>query len=127
MKALLAMLCGAVAVTSAAAAPRQVVGYAGVLGEWELVATVDEAAGPAGGEFHGPVTLSHVGLCTQDGPERRSGEIRLQLSPSQLKAKLSLSEGECTYTGRGSEGFDGTLICPGRPNTPLKLWLRSVE
>ena len=81
-------------------APRQVFGYAGVLGEWELTATVTEK--PPGGpkEFSGPVSMKHVGICTQDGPEEKTGEIRFQISAlsSQLDATLLVEGLECTYS-----------------------------
>ena len=37
--------------------------------------------------------MKHVGICTQDGPEEKSGEIRLQLSAwlGRLNAKLSVA------------------------------------
>ena len=46
----------------------QVIGHAGHLGEWKLSATVDGNAGRI--KFSGPLTMTHVGMCTQDGPER---------------------------------------------------------
>jgi hypothetical protein len=48
----------------------QVIGYAGVLGEWELTATAKQAL-PTRSEFVGPLTMTHVGICTQDEPRRR--------------------------------------------------------
>ena len=84
MKALLlALALGAVATPGQSL---EVVGYAGVLGEWELTATVTESQSRRAGEFSGPVTMTHVGICTQDGPERKTGEIRVQMSASRLNA-----------------------------------------
>jgi hypothetical protein len=107
--------------TSAAAETRQVVGYAGVLGEWELVADVSEAST---GEFSGPATMTHVGLCTQDGPERKLGDIRLRIGASRLNATLSLAGIECTYSASLSDAYKGQMSCPGRAPEPLTLWLR---
>jgi len=103
---------------------REVVGYAGVLGEWEVTASVTEAEPGRAGEFSGPVTLSHVGLCTQDGPERKSGDIRLRVSASRLDATLSLAGIECTYSASLSDAYKGQMRCPGRAAQPLTLWLR---
>jgi hypothetical protein len=107
--------------TSAAAETRQVVGYAGPLGEWELTADVSEATA---GEFSGPATMTHVGLCTQDGPEQQSGDIRLRLSASRLNATLTLAGVECAYSASLSDAYKGQISCPGRPPQPLTLWLR---
>jgi hypothetical protein len=109
---------------AAQAQTRQVIGYAGVLGEWELVATVTEAGSPRGGELSGAATMTHVGICTQDEPERKTGEIRLQMSASRLSATLSLAGEECTYSGQLSDAYKGQMTCPGRPALPLILWVR---
>jgi len=102
----------------------EVIGYAGVLGEWELTGTVTENASRRAGEFTGPVTLTHVGICTQDGPERKIGEIRLQMSAERLSATLSLAGLECTYSARLSDAYKGRMICPDRPALPLTLFVR---
>jgi hypothetical protein len=33
-------------------------------------------------EYGGLLTMKHVGLCTQEGPEEKTGEIRFHLSGS---------------------------------------------
>jgi hypothetical protein len=111
---------------SAAAEPREVFGYGGELGEWELSATVTEKASSHGREFSGPLTMTHVGICTQDGPEQKTGEIRLQLSgaPTRLSATLLVAGVECAYSGQLSDFYSGTLTCPGRAGVPLKLWVK---
>lgn len=115
----------ALAIALAAFATRaqalEVVGYAGVLGEWELTADVSEGNA---GEFSGPAAMTHVGLCTQDGPERMSGDIRLRVFASRLNATLSLAGIECTYSASLSDAYKGQMTCPGRPPQPLTLWLR---
>ena len=124
MRALLLLVAGALSVPSAAAEPREVIGYVGVLGEWELIATVAESGSRSAGEFSGPLTMTHVGICTQDGPERKSGAIRLSMSASRLNATLSLDGVECTYAARLSDAYKGQMNCPDRPAVPLTLWVR---
>jgi hypothetical protein len=118
-------------VTGALAAPAQaeslqVVGYAGVLGEWELTATVTEKARLLSREFTGPLSMKHVGICTQDGPEEKTGEIRFQISAlsSQLDATLLVEGVACTYSARLSDPYSGLMACPDREAVPLKLWLK---
>ena len=80
----------------------QVIGYSGYLGEWELTATVTEKTPGRTNEYSGPLMMKHVGLCTQDGPEEKTGEMRFQIlaSSSQLHATLSVAGVECSYSGR---------------------------
>ena len=112
--------------TAANAGPREVFGYAGELGEWELVATVTDKTLPAGSEFSGPLTMTHVGICTQDGPEKRSGEIRFQItdSSSRLNATMVLAGVECSFNGKRSDFYSGAMICADRRVFPLKLWVK---
>src|ERR1700720_2461297 len=112
--------------TPASAQSLQVVGYSGYLGEWELTATVTETASGPKKEYSGPLTMRHVGMCTQDGPEEKTGEMRLQISASssQLNATFSVAGVECTYSGRLADSYTGTMDCPDRQAVPLKLWVR---
>ena len=104
----------------------EVIGYAGYLGEWELIATVTEAASGRTKQYSGPLTMKHVGICTQDGPEEKAGEMRFQISASssQLNATLSLAGVECAYSGRLSDSYTGTMTCPDREAVPLRLWVK---
>jgi hypothetical protein len=118
-------------VTGALAAPAearslQVVGYAGVLGEWELTATVTETSRLWGKQFSGPLSMKHVGICTQDGPEEKTGEIRFQISTlsSQLDATLLVDGIACSYSAGLSDPTSGLMTCPDREAVPLKLWLK---
>lgn len=121
----LAVMLGAV-VAPASAQALEVFGYAGVLGEWELTATVMENTSRRTKEFSGPVTMTHVGLCTQDGPEEKSGEIRLQLwgLPSRLNATILVGGVACSYSGKLSDFYSGMMTCPDREAVPLKLWVK---
>ena len=121
----LAVMLGALA-APASALSLEVFGYAGVLGEWELTATVTENASRRTKDFSGPVTMTHVGLCTQDGPEKKAGEMRLQLSGSrsQLNATILVAGVACSYSGKLSDFYTGMMTCPDRDAVPLKLWVK---
>jgi hypothetical protein len=110
----------------ASAQSLQVVGYSGYLGEWELTATVTETASGHKKDYSGPLTMKHIGVCTQDGPEEKTGEIRFQISASssQLNATFSVAGVECTYSGQLSDSYAGTMNCPDRQAVPLKLWVK---
>src|SRR5713226_8278189 len=79
--------------TSANAQPLQVIGYAGYLGERELTAFVSKNVSCQAKQYSEPLTMKHVGLCTQDGPEEKTGEMRIDISPSPpvLTARLSIA------------------------------------
>jgi hypothetical protein len=124
---LLLTALGALAVAPARSESLQVSGYAGVLGEWELTATVvSEKASQRSREYAGPLTMKHVGWCTQEGPQEKTGEIRLQISTlsSRLKATVSVAGQDCTYRASLSDSYSGKLECPGRAAVPLELWVK---
>jgi hypothetical protein len=102
-------------------------GQAGVLGEWELAGNLIEGASGPHKEFYGPLKMKHVGVCTQDGPDDRAGEIQLQLagrSESRMTAKLVLDGVACTYSARKMHAYEGTMSCAGRAPVPLLVWLK---
>jgi hypothetical protein len=104
----------------------QVTGQAGMLGEWELSAKVTETIANGRQEFVGPMVFKHVGLCTQDGPEEKTGELRFQLSraSSRIKATLLVDGVACSYSARKSDAFNGMMSCPDRRDVPLLIWLK---
>jgi hypothetical protein len=111
---------------SARAQSLQVFGYAGVLGEWEITAAVAHLGTSAANEFSGPLTMTHIGMCTQDGPEEKKGEIHLRLTPSasELRAVLVVAGVACTFTGNLSDAYKGLLSCSDRPPMPLTIWIK---
>jgi hypothetical protein len=109
----------------AGADPLQLVGYSGYLGEWELTAALTEDGSTAPKGYSGPLSMKHVGLCTQDGPEEKSGKIRVEMMPSEsrIEATLWVDGVECGYQGVLSDFYTGTMDCSGRERVPLKLWI----
>jgi hypothetical protein len=126
MRALFPLIALGALATPALAQSLQVTGHAGVLGEWELNATVTQIASRRTRDLSGPLTMKHVGLCTQDGPEEKTGEVRIQISgsSSRMKATLLMGGVECTYSGRFSDAYIGMMNCPDRRAVPLTLWVK---
>ena len=122
----LVIVLGALA-TSRAPQSLQINGYAGHLGEWELTATLSKDVPARMREHSGPLTMKHIGLCSQDGPEEKTGEMRLRLSlvSSSVEARLSVEGVECTYSGAMSVSHIGVMVCPDRRAVPLTLWMSS--
>ena len=129
--AVTASLALSVLVTSANAEPLQIIGYSGYLGEWELTAAVTPEGSSADNRYSGALQMKHVGLCTQEGPEEKSGKIRIRMSPSssqpassQLEATLWIDGVECSYKGILADFYSGSMNCAGRAAVPLKLWVK---
>jgi hypothetical protein len=126
MRALLPLLVLGALSAPVQAEPRKVLGYAGVLGEWELTANVTEKTQRWTREFSGPLSMKHTGMCSQDGPEEKAGEVRIQISrlTSQLDATFLVEGIECAYSARPSDPYSGMMACRDREAVPLKLWLK---
>jgi hypothetical protein len=101
-----------------------ITGYSGRLGEWELTAAVARTG--EADELTGPLTMRHVGICTQEGPQEKSGEMRVRLSTFTAKvvAAIVVDGVECAYRGPLSEAHLGELLCPDRRPIPITLWTR---
>ena len=101
-----------------------ITGYTGRLGEWELTAAVLRTG--VDNELAGPLTMRHVGICTQDGPQEKTGQMRVRLSTftPQVMAAIVVDGVECAYRGPLSEAHFGELLCPERRPIPITLWTR---
>jgi hypothetical protein len=103
----------------------RVAGMAGFLSEWELNAEVTAMIAGGREEFSGPLTLKHIGLCSQNGPEEKSGRIRFHItksgSLSQIHATLLLDGVQCTYNGKLSDSSSGHMDCSDAKGIPLTL------
>jgi hypothetical protein len=100
-----------------------VAGKAGYLAEWEVSASV-RASTTGAREFSGPMTMTHIGLCTVSGPVAKSGEIRYRISGllrSRMEATLTLDGTRCTFNGVLSEAYSGVMECPGTKGVPLTI------
>ena len=123
-------LTASTAVRAVEAETLQVLGQAGVLGEWELTANISPTDKGVGKlfldkSFSGPLLMKHVGICSVDGPEQKTGEIRLQiLGSSRVKATLVVEGVTCTYAGRKLDSYSGVLRCPNQRDVPLLIWLK---
>jgi hypothetical protein len=109
--------------TSAGAQTQTVSGQAGILGEWELTATVTKMADGDGWRWSGPLSLKHIGFCSAGGPEEKTGELRFNIPAHANKATATLLIGgtACTFTGHLTGEYRGVLKCPDRPDVPMML------
>ena len=117
------MICG-----EAQARSLQVTGTAGYLSEWELNGSVTEKGPPGSNEFSGALVWKHVGLCSANGPEEKSGEIKFQIakssSSSRIQAAITLNGAQCTYNGEFSSGSSGHMDCTDAKGVPLSISIK---
>lgn len=118
-----AALCAMTAIwlaQPAMAQTRVVAGQFGMLGEWDLTATVTRQTSE---QWAGPVRLKHIGYCTADGPEEKSGELQLRLAElrGRITGTMVIDGVACTFSGRMKDGYGGTLRCPDRRDVPITL------
>ena len=104
----------------------QVYGKTGYLGEYDLSGTVAEQPANGRKEYSGPLVAKHVGLCTHDGPQETTGQIRFHLigSSSHITATLVFEGVECRYEGALSESYHGFMTCTDKTSLPLRLWVK---
>jgi hypothetical protein len=81
LKVFAIMAVCALGVGSAHAQSLRIAGAAGYASEWELSGVVTQVGSTK--EFSGPLTFTHVGLCTVDGPLIKSGQIKFEVSGSK--------------------------------------------
>src|ERR1700722_2558256 len=65
-------------------------GVAGYLSEWQLNAELSRT--PTSGEFSGPMSIKHVGLCTHDGPDQITTQLNLRISDAKPWLATARSE-----------------------------------
>jgi hypothetical protein len=125
-RALLPLLAACAVPSPTRADVLQVVGNAGVLGEWELTATITGAPSKQTREMSGHLTMRHVGLCTQDGPEEKTGFIRVRAygASARVEGTLVTDGVECAFTATADDAAPGTLMCPDRRAVPLSLSIK---
>ena len=118
--AALCVMAAACLAQPATAQTRPVAGQFGILGEWDLTATLTRQSG---GQWVGPAHMKHVGYCTVEGPEEKTGELQLRLAgPSgRINGTIVIDGLACTFSGRLKDGYDGTLRCPDRRDVPITL------
>jgi hypothetical protein len=102
---------------------RAVNGHYGLLGEWELTASLIERNDGPTHVWSGPLRLRHVGLCSADGPEEKTGELRLTTAakPGVTSVTLLFEGVACTFIAGGSDVGEGVLSCPDRRDVPMML------
>ncbi len=128
MRALLLVLMLSAAASPVHAQSLRVTGEAGYLSEWEVSGNVTESISGRVREFSGPLTMKHVGLCSQAGPEEKVAEIKLQIAKSSLwphfNATMTMDGSKCTFSGTFSNAYSGLMDCADAKGVPITLWIK---
>jgi hypothetical protein len=96
-------------------------GQVGYLQEWEMKANLARTITSSGVSYDGPVTLRHVGLCSVNGVEEKSGAVRLTVSrkTSAVEGTLSLKDDTCRIAASASKPYSGLLNCRDGQGVPI--------
>jgi hypothetical protein len=128
LKALLLVLMLSAAAAPVHAQSLRVTGKTGYLSEWEVSGNVAESISGRVREFSGPLTMKHVGVCSQAGPEEKVAEIKLQIAKSSLwphfNATLTMDASKCTFSGKFSDTYSGLMDCADAKGVPITLWIK---
>jgi hypothetical protein len=112
----------------APASALQIAGTAGYLSEWELRAVVTAATSGDRELFSGPLSLEHTGLCSANGPEKKSGKIEFYISKAssspEIHAMLFINGARCSYSGTLSGSPGGFMDCSDGSGIPLTLLVK---
>src|ERR1700674_2259018 len=117
MRALISAIWISAGAGSAMAQSYSVSGQVGYLQEWEMKANLAKTITSSGVSYDGPVTLRHVGLCSVNGVEEKSGAVRLTV----LRRALSLKDDTCRIAASASKPHSGLLNCRDGQGVPISF------
>jgi hypothetical protein len=121
MRALVSAVLICAGASSALAQSYSVSGQIGYLQEWEMKASLARTVTGAGEDYSGPVTLRHVGLCSADGVEEKSGVVRLAVSRSGIEGTLATDDDNCRIVASAARTHSGLLNCRSGQGVPINF------
>jgi hypothetical protein len=113
----------------AGAEPYAASGQVGYLQEWELKASLARTVSGGRIEYSGPVTLRHVGLCSVNGVEEKSGKLRLTMSrgPGAAEGTLAMEGDSCRITANQAPSYSGLLTCRNGQGVPINFAIEEMS
>jgi len=123
MRALLSAICICGTASAALAQSYSANGQVGYLQEWELKASLAKTVMGGKVEYSGPLKLTHVGLCSVNGVEEKSGALRLTVSrwTSSIEGTLALDGDSCRIVASQSHTYSGLLSCRNAQGVPISF------
>jgi hypothetical protein len=113
----------ATCIGAASAEPFAASGQVGYLQEWELKASLAKTVSGGRIEYSGLVTLRHVGLCSANGVEEKSGKLRLTMSraPGAAEGTLAMDGDSCRIVAGQPPTYSGLLTCRNGQGVPINF------
>jgi hypothetical protein len=104
-------------------------GQVGYLGEWEMKASLVKTVNNSGADYDGPVTLRHVGLCSVNGVEEKSGVVQLRVSrrSSAIEGTLAMQDDTCRIVASASSPYSGLMNCRDGQGVPIKFSIELAD
>ena len=104
-------------------------GQIGYLQEWEMKADLARTTTASGVSYDGPVTLRHIGLCSVNGPEEKSGVVRLTVSrkTSAVEGTLTMTDDTCRIAASASKPHSGLLNCRDGQGVPIQFSIDEAD
>ena len=119
MRALVSAILVCAAAPAALAQSYSASGQVGYLQEWEMKASLAKTPAGTVEDFSGPVTLRHVGLCSVNGVEEKSGTLRLSVSRSGVEGTLAMEDDSCRIAAAAALSYSGLLRCRNGEGVPI--------
>jgi hypothetical protein len=112
-----------VGASAALAQPYSASGQVGYLQEWELKASLAKTVTGGKVEYSGPLTLRHVGLCSTNGAEEKSGALTLRVSRSTagVEGTLAMDGDSCRIVASASRSYSGLMSCRNGQGVPISF------
>ncbi len=104
-------------------------GQIGYLQEWEMEGRLARTLTSSGVNYNGPVTLRHVGLCSVNGVEEKSGVVWLKLSPKTagIDGTLAMADDNCRIVASAPPSYSGLLNCRDGQGVPIYFSIDQTE
>ena len=126
MRALVSAILVCATAPAALAQSYSASGQVGYLQEWEMKASLAKAPAGTVEDFSGPVTLRHVGLCSVNGVEEKSGTLRLSVSRSGVEGTLAMEDDSCRIAAVAAPSYSGLLRCRNGEGVPIHFSIDEI-
>jgi hypothetical protein len=102
-------------------------GQIGYLQEWEMKGSLAKTTTRTATNYDGPVTLRHVGLCSANGIEEKSGVVQLRISPTNASfvGTLALTDDNCQISASAGQPYTGLLNCRDGQGIPIHFTIEA--
>jgi hypothetical protein len=103
-------------------------GQIGYLQEWEMKGSLAKTKTRTGTNYDGPVTLRHVGLCSANGIEEKSGVVQLRIRSANAGfiGTLALKDDNCRISASPGQPYTGLLNCRDGQGIPIRFTIETM-